>query len=368
MRVDRSTLGWLDSAAQHRNSLTDAAWDEAARGLLGLSGRLQDRDALSRHAQKLLDSFTPGVTRLERAMASTLADRAKLDRALDTPFSSFALTDALANAAGSFGRSPFAGIEFDLMQDTVTRTMGMRFLVDDQVNLDTLSPTLRGIWDGAAGITGAATAVWERWAANPAELSRLPEFLREVPVLQDFEATRSAGLLLIDEPELAEIEPSPGLLAAEADDLPARLRAIDPDLAEKYEGAVDTFRRRGKDYVRQVSVSLRELFVHLFEILAPAPSIKAWDESVLEKKGSVSNKARLKYIYRSHAALGGLAELTDRDIDHVLQNFFVLNAGVHSPNPDLAYEQMRFLIRRCEYGLLTILAAHELTARVEAER
>lgn len=358
------TLGPLEQAMQQRQMIADVLpYYDATRKLLGITGALEDRAALSRRAEEMLDSLTPGVPKIQRAMLDLLADRAKLDQAFGTSFyPSFALTDALTKAAASADRSLFQGIAFDSLQETVARSLGMRSFVEEQINVATLRPEVRGIWDGLTGITDAATTVWARLADHSDELMRLPEFLREVPVLQEFEATRSSGLLLVDEPELVEAEPAVGLLVVEAGELVDRLRAIHPDLADAYEGALETFARKGKDYVRQVSVSLRELFVALFRVLAPRESIALWDASVLLAKGDATNKAHLKYIYRGQAALVGYDTLTERDIDHVLQNFYVLNAGVHKLSPELADQQMLALVRRCEYCLLSVLYAHELAA------
>jgi hypothetical protein len=58
--------------------------------------------------------------------------------------------------------------------------------------------------------------------------------------------------------------------------------------------------------------------------------------------------------------------MTAKDIDHVLQNFFALNEeGVHKLTPDLKYEEVQMLIQRCEYDLLVILRAHEISLAAE---
>jgi hypothetical protein len=303
-------------------------------------------------------------------MLELLADRARLDRAWNSSFRpSFELADALARAAASIRKLPSAeiadgAIAFAPMRETVARTLGMRSVIDEQIEPAGLRPELRGILEGLTAGTADSTAVWERLADRTDELVELPEFLREVPVLQAFEATRSTGLLLIEDPELIEAEPAVGLLLSEAGELPARLRAIHPKLVEKYLGALAAFERKEDDYVAQVSVSLRELFVHLLETIAPEQDIAAWDARVLPEKGKVTYNAQLKYIYRRQAT-GGYARMTGNEIDLVQQNLKVLNEGVHKLDPKFEYEHVRSLIRRCEYCLVSVLCANEMAAATE---
>jgi hypothetical protein len=344
---------------------------DATRKLMEISEASRDVAGIAVRAQEIMDSLSPGVPRLQRAMLELLVDQARIDRAVRSSFlPSFELTDALTRASASIRQmgsihSPHVPIAFAPMQETVARTLGMRSLIEEHMDLANLRPEIQGVWEGLGELTAGSTILWNRFADDPQELVRVPEFLREVPVLQLFEATRSTGLLLIDEPELIDAEPAPGLLVAEAGELEDRLAAINPDLVERYRGAIEALGRRGSDYVRQVAVSLRELFVHLFLTIAPRTAIEAWDSQVLPKAGKVPYRAHLEYIYRGQAALAGYATITEKDIDHVLQNFYVLDEGVHKLKPDFEYEQMRALVRRCEYCLLSILHAYEITAATQ---
>ena len=370
-RHAQALTGPLEQARRQQEMISSVLpYYEASRKLMEISDHAREAAGLSSRAQEVIDSLSPGVPRVQRAMLELLADRAKLDRALSSSFlPSFELTDALARAAASISHLPsydlaHAPIAFAPMHETVARTLGMRSLIEEQIEPATLRPELRGLLEGLTAVAADSTAVWDRLAGHPDELIELPEFLREVPVLQAFEATRSTGLLLIEEPELIETEPAPGLLISEAAELPARLRAIHPKLVEKYLGALAAFERRENDYVAQVTVSLRELFVHLLESLAPEHAIAAWDASLLPQQGKATYKAQLTYIYRRQAT-GGYARMTGNEIDLVQQNLKVLNEGVHKLDPQFQHEHVRSLIRRCEYCLVSVLSANEMAAGAE---
>jgi hypothetical protein len=381
---DSSTWRLLNEVERHRNLPSSAEmllassasvlraqellsgrmpYEEALRKLMGITGSTQHWAATA--AQQQVDAMFPGVPRIEQAMLDLLSGRHQLDASLRAFIPTISLSDALSRAAVSVRDYPFPNlpeVAFGPMQATVTLTLGITSLVEQQLDGLSLRPELLGLWDDLAESTSSSTRIWDRLADRPERLARLPEFLREVPVLHAFEATRSTGLLLVQDPELVEVEPAPGLIATEAGELVSRLTAIHPKLADKYEGALDAFKRRGKDYVSQVSVSFRELYKHLFEIIAPPAAIAAWKSDVLPAKGPVTNKAYLRYIYRGQAT-AGYARMTHNEIEMVEQNLIVLNEGVHRLDPEFEYEHVRALIRRCEYCLLSVLHAHEISTR-----
>lgn len=246
------------------------------------------------------------------------------------------------------------------MQEAASLAAAMRARIEESIADVALSDPMSGLLSGLTSLTNDATRIWDRFAKDPQTLVALPEFLRKRPIEQVSWATRTTGLIVTADSDFIK-EPSP--LAADAGEVEMWLARVNPALVELYRGAIARFNQRGPDYVRQVTISLRELLVHLFREIAPKQAIEAWDASVLPATGKVTYRAHLLYVFRGPVRSKAYAKMAAHDIDHILQTFFALDGeGVHKLTPDLEYEEVRLLINRCEYNLLTILRAHELSA------
>jgi len=243
------------------------------------------------------------------------------------------------------------------LEATASLSFDLSTRITEEVKSSALPLSERSVLRGLHNLERRSTQIWDEFAVESADPSDAAGAIFQSPIVQVFGAAQSTALRLTGRRQLADYEPAAGIMLADATGLIQQLRDIRPALADTYLGALSAFERKGPDYVRQVSASLRELMFHLLRILAPDEELKNWDQSLMPKDGKITNKARLIYVFRRLASTA-YATMTAKDIDHVLQSFFPLNDGVHRLEPELEDEHVRSLIRRCEYDLLVVLEAH----------
>lgn len=129
------------------------------------------------------------------------------------------------------------------------------------------------------------------------------------------------------------------------------LRALDPELAKMYIGAVEAHNGRRADWARHVGVSLRELLDQVLLTLAPAEAVEAWQVS-RSAPIQISRRQRIKFIRAS--ATPEEIKYVDEQLGTLENLCAALNAPTHgrrSPH-ELA---MRGYIRVVEGCLLLIL-------------
>ena len=326
-----------------RQSVTDIAQQ------IALAGKLPSHEQLG----------------FDRNLMALLGDRPKLEAALLHGFGSgVSLIEEINRAQAAVveqARVSSGLLSTFGLQEVAAGALAMRARLEDSLGVGAIHRDLRRAVTGLSVLTERATSVWEHFGDDPTTLLTTPEFLREMPTRQVALATRSIGLLVSADPEFASDE---ALLSADSrTELEELLARVNPEFLELYRGARDAVARRGPDYIRQATSSLRELFKYLLRAVAPDAEIRAWDITVLPLKGGATYRARLEYVFRVCVASKAYGRMAKHDIDHVLQNFFVLEGeGVHKLTSDLEYEEVRLLVTRCEFDLLMVLRAHQLAA------
>lgn len=301
---------------------------------------------------------------IDRSLALLLADQHKLEAAASRSFgSTFHMIESLNRAHAlattrTLDSSLLSGL--GRIQEEAAFALGLQARIEESVAGLNLPPGFENLLDRLTRLTDVGERIWTQYADHPRALIAAPDFLRSAPTRFVAAASRSTGLIITGDEGFAE--EGDGLLRVEAGEIEERLRKINPALVVPYRGALKAFSRRGDDYIRQVTVSLRELFVHLLREVAPDQAIAAWDASLLPGAGKVTYKSRLTYVFRATVGSKAYATMAKNDIDHVLQNFFLLEGeGVHKLASDLEYEEVRLLVARCEFDLLVVLRAHELS-------
>lgn len=308
-----------------------------------------------------LDDSTLG---LDCSLARVLADERMLNTAAGRGFGS------TCHMLESLNRAHVMATERQLSSDLLAGlgrmqgesafALGMQARIEEALSGVALDPSFDRLLDRLTTLTDLGERIWARYSDMPTTLIAAPEFLRELPTHLVAAATRSTGLIITADEGFAE--EGGGILSAQAGELEERLGNVSPALITLYRGALTAFSRRDDDYIRQVSVSLRELFVHLLRELAPDASIRRWDPAILPQTGKTPYRVRLVYVFRTASQSKAYGRMVKNDIDHVLQNFFLLDGeGVHKLTSDLEHEEVRILIARCEYDLLVMLRAHELS-------
>jgi hypothetical protein len=230
---------------------------------------------------------------------------------------------------------------------------------------------LRNLIEGALSRAHAAdllnvvdrlTASYSVLASTPEAFAAMPAWLRDAPVLTTYTATRVAGVAAGLPADVLETERDPAGEAAirgAADHLEMRLAAVGREFAEPYRGALEAMSRRGPDWVRHVSTSLRELLDALIDRLAPVSEMAQWIPQPTQEEfrdGKWTRKAQLRYIFR-HVRTGGTERMTDNIIDAVLMLFYPQNAGVHTLATPHDTVGMEVMVAFTQGQLSTILTA-----------
>jgi hypothetical protein len=180
-------------------------------------------------------------------------------------------------------------------------------------------------------------------------LSRYPELAS----LSATEYLNHAALLRFSsDPQKDQLLDEVTLVKAEVVDY---LNTLNPDLKTMYLGAIDSYKSKNRDRVRQFSISLRELYTHVVDILSPAKSVKAW--STKEEhfvRGNPTRRARLEYIGRSIKG-EDFEKFINTDIDAVLEFLTLLQSGTHSILPRYTDEEMKRMLTRMEGVILLLI-------------
>lgn len=133
------------------------------------------------------------------------------------------------------------------------------------------------------------------------------------------------------------------------------LPKIHPDLLNMWKGAVETFYSTNSDRTRQFTVSIRELFTHLMQRLAPDDCIKGWStDPSLFHEGRPTRKARLKYICRNISS-NSFDKFVEKDINATNEFIGIFQEGTHSLENKFSPYQVTAIKSKAETTLKFLL-------------
>lgn len=160
--------------------------------------------------------------------------------------------------------------------------------------------------------------------------------------------------LLGDAAPAAEDEDSSDLQRTRIGD---ELASLDPDLDQRWRGALFALSPRNPDAARHFCTSAREMLSDVLSSVAPTEDVVADDPSCERTdQGSVSRRARIKFcLRRSRLALDGLLDFVDADIENVLELFGEFNSGTHGSAGKFSLDQLRALKTRVEEAVLFVV-------------
>jgi hypothetical protein len=127
-----------------------------------------------------------------------------------------------------------------------------------------------------------------------------------------------------------------------------KLFLIEELFAVSWEGAVfalETDKLNNPDYVRHVSISLRELLKSILKKWAPKEAVLEWggDKVKCDKKGYPTREWRLKYIYRD--VRGEETDLLVEAHNELMKRIFhCLEEGVHGKREYFSEPQLEFIL------------------------
>ena len=136
--------------------------------------------------------------------------------------------------------------------------------------------------------------------------------------------------------------------------LDALLINVDPRLLRIWRGAKESIISSNPDRIRHLLISLRELFTHLLQILAPDGELLLWSKDPINyHNDKPTRKSRLKYICRK-INQQPLCEFVDKDIDSILSYIDVLQRN-HQIEINMKDSQLKSLLLKAETTMRFIL-------------
>lgn len=178
----------------------------------------------------------------------------------------------------------------------------------------------------------------------PYELDRAIEVIASIGGIEEIEGSDSDAAGIWE----SEIEQS----------LEKLLLRCHPDLVSLWRGAREAYSYKNTDYVRHVSVSLRELLTQVLHRLAPDHSVREWTDNPAHfHDDGPTRRARLLYLSRGfhHAPLD---KFVRADVEAALAVLNVIQATTHQPLSPVTDQQLRVLILRMEGLVRYLLLLH----------
>lgn len=140
--------------------------------------------------------------------------------------------------------------------------------------------------------------------------------------------------------------------------LSSYLPRLDPRLLKLWKGAIEAYHSNNSDRIRHFSASLRELFTHVIQRLAPDPEIKKWSSDPnLYSKNRPTRKARLLYICRNIKS-DPFNSFVDLDINTTLSFIDIFQKGTHEIEPSFSQNQLLTIKSKAESTLKFLLEIH----------
>ncbi|WP_200829905.1 hypothetical protein [Microbacterium sp. SLBN-154] len=132
--------------------------------------------------------------------------------------------------------------------------------------------------------------------------------------------------------------------------LTSELNDIDPDLDNRWRGALFSLSPRNPDAARHFCTSAREILTSILSDRAPDAAVKqVLPGFAPTPNGGVSRRAKIHYLLRQTGNdVDGLAEFIDDDIDSVVALFDDFNGGTHGPAGRFDFAQLAALKTRVE--------------------
>ena len=132
--------------------------------------------------------------------------------------------------------------------------------------------------------------------------------------------------------------------------LTTELREIDPELDDRWRGALFSLSPRNPDAARHFCTSAREILTSILNGQAPDKVVKAVLPGFAPTpQGGVSRRAKIHYLLgRTGDDVDGMAEFIDADIDSVITLFDDFNHGTHGAAGRFDFGQLTIIKRRVE--------------------
>nr|WP_314897901.1 hypothetical protein [uncultured Flavobacterium sp.] len=136
------------------------------------------------------------------------------------------------------------------------------------------------------------------------------------------------------------------------------LPKVNIDLYNIWIGAIESYHSKNRDKIRHFSTSIRELYTHVFQLLAPDAEIIAWSKDPNNfYEGRPTRKSRLLYICRNIND-SSFVDFIKKDIAATLAFIDIFQNGTHKINPQFSDAQLLAFKSKAEATLKFLLEIH----------
>lgn len=187
------------------------------------------------------------------------------------------------------------------------------------------------------------------------EAGAYPAVFNETLDLAEREASNSASLedTLSQEPHDLDVEPQ---LDVDVE-LEQTLAKVQPDLPDRWKGALFALSPRNPDAARHFCTSAREIFTKIFSVRAPDNAVlSAVHNCSLTPQGTPTRRAKIAYLLAQQSLSDQtLEDFVETDIDNILSLFNVFNEGTHGKAGAYGASQLIAIKNRVEDGMKFLL-------------
>lgn len=131
------------------------------------------------------------------------------------------------------------------------------------------------------------------------------------------------------------------------------LASIDPELQDRWNGALFALSPQNPDAARHFCTSAREILASILDREAPDSAVKqANPEYVRTPNGGVSRRAKIQFfLARTGNYVAALAQFVEDDIDSVISLFTDFNAATHGGAGRFDLPQLQVIKTRVEHAI-----------------
>lgn len=182
---------------------------------------------------------------------------------------------------------------------------------------------------------------------------RTPEY-DNLLALSEREATNSAAAaeaLLADEPTAPENSQDTGILEY--------LAGFSQDLCDRWRGALYSLSPTNPDAARHFCTSVREIFTEILDKWADNEDVLQADPQceLTPNKSSPTRRAKIRYLLKRRGAdTPEMLGFVEKDIDDILQLFYVFNEATHGAAGKHSFSKLQSIRQRVEGGIMFLAA------------
>lgn len=213
--------------------------------------------------------------------------------------------------------------------------------------------------DSFLDFTQSYSKLYKFWEDQPSFILSLPPIVSKFPAIEYFNGVAVIDSITFRYDEDTELQEEKLQIEKEIGDetegrLETLLVKVNPELIIPLRGARQSLDSANPDHIRHFSVSLRELFTHVLNTLAPDDKIRAWSTaSEHYDNDKPTRRVRLLYICRK-ANQDQFSNFIEKDIDAGLEFLQLFQRGTHKVMPSYTDVQLRVMLTRME-SLLRLL-------------